>query len=1697
MEDREERLQDDAACKMEKRRKQAEEKLNQQAEVPFPPVINDETLTRCLMNYIKATSNASLRTAVCAICAEFCHGYEKLDVWSIPNRELIQQETSGLNNLEEYVVEDLLLHKKGVDEDLMVNCCLRCLSSLKKEKLPAFSIANNLQIGETPLVLSSLTLPEKLLISVYRPKIYVITFRSVAGPGTAQRGLKGNTITFPQDIVKIAQTLPSDTNVLADIIKVVFIGSGVPSKNTLKKVLTVRREKRFDALAYLVEHHPLYTNVKINQDIDLPVDDIPDALWEMMTVHDDAEKEEEKEHANYTPQTELHTTDNSDDGVIMDSSGMLDLEGSSVSTDCQMKAAVQSLQGTLFIPHGSLPITEYNNPLLWIGAYPWLFPHGMGGPEISRKIPISLKAYVRHLLLHADKKFRLDLSFKFHVFNVLQKRDVSLHTSIHIRHSRFHTAAAQMGQLTHDSLVKLLESIDKKTPVNDPNLKVLLNNLSSTGAKIQGSPYCKKSYRREIFGLMVHFGMPAFWITISPATIHSPILLQLAGQDIDLDNILTMHLPSSHERAKIVAQDPVAAAQFFNIVIDAFTTTLLGYNQLDGGIFGHIAGYFGCIEEQGTGTLHIHMLVWLQGFVSRSELESKFNDENFKKRLLEYLESIIKQGYLDDFDAESTNIDVSEVSCKRPVDPTEEEFESKLAEDVNKLVTVANTHRHSFTCNKYRKVKECRFGFPREILLESEIKENEIFLKRTNPVINNYNPIVMTCMRCNQDIKFIPSGKDGKACAFYMTDYSTKSSLSCHQMIPLIAASIKKIDSPNSNLQDLVKRSKIMITKCLNRITTETEMSGSHICHFLLGNSDKKTSHTFSRLNLHAAMSWLAEENHKYDCIDIIDNDDGDEYYQQNDKDDDDPGYVIEHGNAGLILINQLVDYLNRGDGLLEMALYEYCSKIYKVKLTAEEERKIRKFEDPSQSQKVGRKLQQRFPFSNNHPQSETHVQRIRTEPVIPSLSFFPPSENHDKERFYRSLLALFKPFTEFQDLFNGISWEDSFHNTNFGDNSKYIINIKEMHQGIQERQAKKDDVNADDESDHASQDDTDLIIDDNSDDDSPFVSSDTNTANSEVVQIIRDSGYLINFPDMVQQKCSFSATLLQQQQWKSDIQGQSESMQQQLYFGEMDEENIEQINIDDISWNGNDDDIHLVINDNPVQDKDVQVILSETEEKYSLNSKQKVVFKLITRNVIKRLKNESVEQIIAYVGGAGGTGKSQIIKAVVHFHNEIKLRHTLRLCAYTGTAAKLIGGSTISSIAMIRNANIAKLEKIWGCVNTVLLDEVSMTGCRLLTKLSRNITIAKHESHDIPFGGVDMIFFGDFSQYPPVLDTPLYSNYSSTYTTIKASTSQSDVLREVGRSLWKQLTHVALLTQQMRVTDPAYQDVLNRLREGKSTIDDYILLSSRVIGNSCSIDSTPTMNPIIVPGNDLRREINSLFVKDHSKALSQKILTSRAIDLCKRGNLTSEHRRLIRKLPNTKIDGFPGDLPLYIGMSVFLTKNVSTELGLTNGTSGVIRQIICNPDEKLDNLDENHILRTQPQYVVVEFKDLLLKSLNGLPQNHVPIFPRNGTFSIKYNGSRHISISRKQLPLEPAYSCTSHKCQGQTLHKVIVDLMPPKGMKKIDTSFSYVPLSRVRTLKDLTILRPFDSCTILRPIPDELKQMMEAFTVRDVCKYV
>jgi hypothetical protein len=182
-----------------------------------------------------------------------------------------------------------------------------------------------------------------------------------------------------------------------------------------------------------------------------------------------------------------------------------------------------------------------------------------------------------------------------------------------------------------------------------------------------------------------------------------------------------------------------------------------------------------------------------------------------------------------------------------------------------------------------------------------------------------------------------------------------------------------------------------------------------------------------------------------------------------------------------------------------------------------------------------------------------------------------------------------------------------------------------------------------------------------------------------------------------------------------------------------------------------------------------------------------------------------------------------------------------IRKLAPTGIAAAEIDGMTIHSfLGEQRNSRKpriikpgdSKLEKEWRVIEYLLIDEMSMIGLTLLAKLNRIMCAAKHVDPQIPFGGVNVIFFGDYLQYRPVYDVPLHTDFSlpPRKKSIKSLT-EKELQQRVARSLILQINCVVKLTQQMRTEDSRYLELLERLRQGQCNYDDHELLLTRVIG--------------------------------------------------------------------------------------------------------------------------------------------------------------------------------------------------------------------------------------------------------------------------
>jgi hypothetical protein len=174
------------------------------------------------------------------------------------------------------------------------------------------------------------------------------------------------------------------------------------------------------------------------------------------------------------------------------------------------------------------------------------------------------------------------------------------------------------------------------------------------------------------------------------------------------------------------------------------------------------------------------------------------------------------------------------------------------------------------------------------------------------------------------------------------------------------------------------------------------------------------------------------------------------------------------------------------------------------------------------------------------------------------------------------------------------------------------------------------------------------------------------------------------------------------------------------------------------------------------------QNIINNTVSDFSLNNdEQDRSFHIIANHA----STEKPGQLIMYIGGMAGTGKSQVIKALTAFFERRNESHRIIITAPTGTAAALIGGSTYHSVLGINDKSastisMAKVRTRLDGVNYMFLDEVSMLSCHDMYTISAQLAKAFNEPNK-PFGGLNIIFSGDFSQLPPVGGGESISLYS------------------------------------------------------------------------------------------------------------------------------------------------------------------------------------------------------------------------------------------------------------------------------------------------------------------------------------------------
>ena len=196
--------------------------------------------------------------------------------------------------------------------------------------------------------------------------------------------------------------------------------------------------------------------------------------------------------------------------------------------------------------------------------------------------------------------------------------------------------------------------------------------------------------------------------------------------------------------------------------------------------------------------------------------------------------------------------------------------------------------------------------------------------------------------------------------------------------------------------------------------------------------------------------------------------------------------------------------------------------------------------------------------------------------------------------------------------------------------------------------------------------------------------------------------------------------------------------------------------------------------------------------------------------------------------------GNSRLIAAVHAWFAALNRQNELVVTTPTGTMAFNVVGITLHSagnlpIGKQKKKKMGSKTKHWKDRQYLIIDEVSMMDCKMLVNLNMNLKEAKSR-HDDYFGGINIIFMGDFLQLATISQLDVYINKPSEW--------------EYGHHLWRSINLVILLTEQMRQSDdPEFAATLRWIHFHEPTLEDIEMLNSRI---SASLEC-PTSIPIVI----------------------------------------------------------------------------------------------------------------------------------------------------------------------------------------------------------------------------------------------------------
>ncbi|MFZ2886581.1 MAG: PIF1 family DEAD/DEAH box helicase [Minisyncoccia bacterium] len=350
------------------------------------------------------------------------------------------------------------------------------------------------------------------------------------------------------------------------------------------------------------------------------------------------------------------------------------------------------------------------------------------------------------------------------------------------------------------------------------------------------------------------------------------------------------------------------------------------------------------------------------------------------------------------------------------------------------------------------------------------------------------------------------------------------------------------------------------------------------------------------------------------------------------------------------------------------------------------------------------------------------------------------------------------------------------------------------------------------------------------------------------------------------------------------------------------------------------------------------------------------------------------------FLTGEPGAGKTHTINEYIHWLRERGVEPSVT--ASTGIAATHVGGMTIhswSGIGIKKNVTDWDIEMIQSREKTaqrivhtkiLIIDEISMLDAETLNSVDRVLRTLRRRPmmEEQSFGGLQVIFVGDFFQLPPV-------------------SRDRDVQFAFEGEAWKAANPVVCyLSEQHRQEDGAYLDLLNAVR--KNEIEDY---HYETLKGRMNLDRKTKATRLHTHNVDADR------VNDES--LAKVDGNSHVFHMTSRGA-----RTLVEALKQNCLS--PETLTLKEGARVMFTRNNFDE-GYVNGTLGEVVGFAVNGNPIVKTKAGQRIEATQGEWSITDGPKILAQ---------IKQIPLRLAWAITVHKSQGMSLDAAVIDLSQAF---------------------------------------------------------------------------------